>query len=157
MNAIEDPALSATASAHISADLVLLRADTLRIVVPQHELGPAEYLAEPARPTGEPGQFEVLTSDGVLHRIVALSAHMTPLPEIPHERFVITSFSNLPEFLLAWNEVRILSGRHFVPTELPEVMCAPASPFRQFVEIDGALAFCCSAETLLVHAMGTQV
>lgn len=140
-----------------AAGWMLLRADTLRLLLPVEEVGPAEQLGEMPLPTGEPGLFEVpgdATTGGAMRFAAALSAHMQPVADMPSDRFIVTPFPAQPGVVLAWNEARLLPTAAVRLQSLPEAMCAPESPLAQFAEIEGEVVFTASAERLLGYAFG---
>lgn len=143
-----------------AAGWMLLRADTLRLLLPIEEVGAAEHLGQVPQPTGQPGLFEApgdASTDGVPRFAAALSERMQPLADMPAGRFIVTPFPAQPGVVLAWDEARLLRAEAVQLQPLPEVMCAPESPLRQFAEIDGEVAFAASADQLLGYAFAGAV
>jgi hypothetical protein len=122
----------------LQGDHVLLRADSLRLLVPREDVGAADHLESAGH------------SEGLL---LALSERMTPLPSPPPGRFVVTAFASRPGVQLLWDEVRMLIDPALAVEELPVAMRAPDSPLTRYVQLDGEPIFCCNAEQLLGHAL----
>ena len=118
-------------------NFVLLRAGTLRIVVPQAQVGGASYLDE--RP--DPLQFAALSDD------------MTLLPECPAERFIAAPFSGDNDGVMwCWDELRVLIDTELHPIAVPESIRTSGTPVDGYVEIDGEPAFVCDAARLCAYA-----
>lgn len=133
---------------------MLLRADTLRLLLPLDEVGAAEHLDVTPQPSGQPGLFELVADDaeGTPRFVAALSARLRPLPDMPGGRFVVTPFPAQPGVVLAWDEARWLRADAVALQPLPAAMCAPESPLTHYAEIEGLPAFACTAERVLAHA-----
>lgn len=131
---------------------VLLRADTLRLLLPQQEVGAAEYIEHDPRPTATPGLFEYGAGDG-LRRIVALSGQMRSLSTFPGGRFVLTRLlAGEGELSFAWSEVRVLIDAEFEPHPLPAALRAQGAPIDAYVEHDGEVLLCSTASAVLAYA-----
>lgn len=141
--------------ATLRGNYVLLRADTLRLLLPQHEVGAADYLE---------GTLEDAEMTGLLQyadhqeqrRFAALSARMTLLPACPADRFVVTSLGAADDLGWCWDEVKILIDVELHPQLLPTVLIAPNTPVDRFVEHDGEIAFLCSAQRVLTYALAPR-
>ncbi len=139
--------------ATLRGDYVLLTADTLHLLLPRHEVGAAEYLEARLDAGEEPG---LLRSQGGGTRVfAALSAEMTLLPHCPPERFLVATLGERGDDLgWCWNELKILIGVELRPQPLPPVLLAPETPVSQYVEVDGKLAYLCSADRVRSFALG---
>lgn len=141
----------------LHGNYVLLRADTLRLLLPQHEVGALEYLESVPTPGDAPGLF-LPTSKGEMqdHRFVALSAQMNLLTSFPVERFVYTTLGNAQDDLLGWcwDEVQVLPELEVSPQTLPAVLRAPQTPVVRFVQYDDEIVFLCNARQLRSYALG---
>jgi len=134
------------------SNFVLLRADTLRLLLPQEDVGAAEYIEHEPAPTLTPGLFEYGTGGG-LRRIVALSEQMHTLPAFPRGRFVLTRLmAGENELSFAWNEVRVLIDAEIAPHPLPAAMRVPGAPIDAYVEHDGEVLLCSTATGVLAYA-----
>jgi hypothetical protein len=138
----------------LRGNFVLLKADGLHLLLPQQDVGAAEYLDTAPRDSGQPGLFELDSSepDGATRFVAGLSANMDLLPEYPQGRFLLTSFEAQGGMLMCWNEVKVLIDTELQPRSLPAGVLPPDAPVREYVEIGDELAFVCSAERLLEHA-----
>jgi len=122
-------------------NFVLLRADQLRLVVPQADVGAASYIE---------------MGDGT--QCVSLSDTMKLLPGRPAERFIAAEFSG--EFAgtaWCWDELRVLIDVQLEPIAVPKALRAGDSPVQAYVEIDGELAYVCTAESICRYALAEQV
>ncbi|MCM2252773.1 MAG: hypothetical protein NDJ19_10485 [Ramlibacter sp.] len=138
---------------NLSGNFVLLRADSLRLLLPQQDVGAAQYLEHAPRPAGEPGLYEVGQGDD-LRPVIALSREMKPLARFPADRFVLASLHAAGSTLsFAWNEVQVLIGATLERRELPAVMRAPGAPVDAYVEHDGHVVLCATAERVISYAM----
>jgi len=136
------------------ASFVLLRADTLRLVLPQQDVGLAEYMESQPLPTAEPGLFEYAVGDA--GRIVAaLSPALRPLEVFPSGRFVLTTLrADGAELCLAWEEVRVLIDAPLQPQPLPPALRTRGGPIEGYAEHAGQLLLCTTARRLLAYAVG---
>jgi hypothetical protein len=139
---------------HSRGNFVLLRADSLRLLLPAHEVGAAEYIDHELRPAGEPGFFEYGDA-GDARRVVALSARMRPLQVFPEDRFVLASLNTGERPLaFAWNEVQVLIDADFERHPLPAAMQVPGAPVQAYVERDGELVLCATAPGVISYVKG---
>ena len=144
----------------IDGDFVLLRSGPLQLLLPQVDVGAAGHLARPPRDAGQPGLFEINAGDDAgdgdqAGFVIALSPHMTPMPEFPDDRFLLTSFSGHEGVLVCWDEARVLSRVSLQPRPLPTAMLAAGAPVDAYVEFGEQIAFLCTGERLLAHAFAS--
>lgn len=124
----------------LNGNFVMLRADTLRLIVPQQDVGAAGHVEAKARP-GD--------------RVVALSATMEPLADLPSDRFVLTRLhagDPALDLAFAWNEVRVLIDAQLRWHPLPAAMLRPGATFEGYVEEDGEVLLCTSAAHVVAAA-----
>ena len=127
---------------------VFLRADGLRLIVPQGEIGDIEHLDSVPQPGGAPGLLSVPGQDEVC--FLALSEGGTLLDACPEDRFVSTRITS-PEGVetqWCWTEARVLLD--FAPEfhDIPAILLNAASPIRQYVLMEEQPVYVCSARTL---------
>ncbi len=135
---------------------VLLIADTLHLLLPQHEVGAAEFLEGVLEASNEPGLLQ-LAGDDSQRRYAALSKQMTLLPHCPPERFLVTPLGDGNDDLgWCWDELHILIDVDLQPHPLPKVLIAPDTPVDQCVEFDGKLAYLCNAQQVKSFALGSR-
>lgn len=135
---------------------VLLTADTLHLLLPQHEVGDAEFLEGALEPSNEPGLLK-LEGDDSPRRYAALSRQMTLLPHCPPERFLVAPLGDGNDNMgWCWDELQILINVDLQPLPLPKVLIAPNTPVTQYVEFEGRLAYLCSAHQLRTFALASQ-
>jgi hypothetical protein len=139
-------------------NFVLLKADSLSLLLPQQEVGAAIYLEGQPRDSGQSGVFELdpAVEGGATRFVAALSGKMELLPSFPEGRFLMTSFDAQGGMLMCWNEVKVLIDVELQPKPLPAAMLPEGAPLREYVEFGDELAFCCSAEGLLEHAFAAR-
>ncbi len=136
-------------------NFVLLRADALWLLFPQHEVGAVEYLdAPPAASFGQPG-LHLDRRAGGPRQLVALSSRMTPLDAFPGDRRLVTAMIGTP-ILWCWSEIKVLIDASLQPRAIPRVLHAPQMPVHAFVEHDAGLAFVCGAQALCDLAVGRE-
>ncbi|HSV52352.1 MAG TPA: hypothetical protein VLJ57_09565 [Burkholderiaceae bacterium] len=136
-----------------SGNYILLRADTLRLLLPQHEVGAAEYLEAVPGPGETPGLLRHRDAPGE-RQFAALSAQMTLLPLCPADRFVVTALGEHGNDLAwCWNDVQVLIDVQLQPRPIPAALLAPNTPVDQYVEHAGEIAFLCSARRLREFAL----
>ena len=151
--------LEADSNPALRGNYVLLRADSLRLLLPQHEVGAAEYLAG-ALEVSEVAGLHRYALDANMpesvaeRRFAALSMHMKLLPSNPGDRFVITPLGEGNGDLgWCWNEVKVLIDVELRPQPVAAVLIGPHTPVDRFVEHDGEIAYLLSAERLLAYAL----
>lgn len=133
---------------------VMLRAGSLRLLLPQRDVGPARTLEAQPRAGARPGWF--IDGDpgapGGEQTVAALSPRLERLPSFPSGRFVLVQFAHDPAHVwYAWDEVRVLIDVNLAAHELPPVMRRPGAPVEGFVALGEALAFLSRGEALLSH------
>jgi len=142
----------------LRGNFVLLRADTLRLLFPQNEIGAAEYLGSSLVAAEGYGILSDPTGEGS-RRFAALSAQMTLLPACPADRFVVTPLSGDGadhELGWCWNEVRVLIDVELQPQRLPAVLLDPDTPVDHYVSYGGEIAYMCSARRLSAYALAKR-
>lgn len=138
-------------------DFVLLRADTLRLLLPQHEVAATGYIDHAPLATGEPGRFALPEGGGAPQDLWALSPQLRPLERFPADRFLYTRLAGAGAAVaLAWNEVRVLIGAELALHALPAVMRGAGDLVDAYVELDGELAFCTTARRVRPQAWTPQ-
>ena len=139
-------------SGPIRGNYVLLRADGLRLVLPQRDIRSTDYMmSRPVRMDGENGLLHVPGStDAAVY--VAVSAGMQLLEECPADRFISTVLQGLD---VHWclSDVRVLLNAELHPLPLPVSLIAPGTPVREVVAVGGEWAYMCSAEILQQFAL----
>ena len=144
--------------ASLRGNFVLLRADTLRLLFPQNEVGVVEYLGSTLVAAEGFGILSDHTGEGG-RRFAALSAQMTLLPACPADRFVVTPMSGDGadhELGWCWNEVRVLIDVKLQPQRLPAVLLDPDTPVDHYVSYGGEIAYMCSALRLSTYALAQR-
>ena len=143
----------ATDGARLRGNYVMLRADKLRLLLPQGDIGAAEYVDSTPQPSGEAGLF--LQGEGESARpVVALSSEMRTLADFPADRFLLTRLGGESAGLsFAWNEVRVLIEPGLAMHALPSAMQTADAPIDAYVELDGELALCTSAAKVLARTV----
>lgn len=135
---------------------VLLTADTLHLLLPQDEVGAAEYLEGELEACEEPGLLRLRGTESP-RRFAALSTQMTLLPQCPPGRFLITPLGDGTDNLgWCWNELKILIDAKLPIHPIPAVLLTPATPVDRYVEVEGKFAYLCSARQLKSFALGTR-
>ena len=136
----------------IRGNYVLLRADGLRLVLPQRDIRSTDYMmSRPVRMDGENGLLHVPGStDAAVY--VAVSAGMQLLEECPADRFISTVLQGL-DVHWCWSDVRVLLNAELLPLPLPVSLIAPGTPVREVVAVGGEWAYMCSAEILQQFAL----
>lgn len=138
----------------IRGDFVLLRADGLRLLLPQREVMSTEYRDHAPAATAQAGVFALEDAHGTPHPVAALSDRMELMDRFPQDRFLLTRFAGagLPT-ALAWNDVRVLIDTELELHALPAVMQDGAGLVDAYVEIDHELAFCTTAQRMFPEAL----
>ncbi len=142
----------ALSSDTVRGNYVLLAADTLQLLLPQHDVGAAEYLSGTPGPSHQLGVFRGAAG----RRYAALSAEMRLLAQYPAGRFLATPIGRQDDVLWCWNELRVMIDVELEIRALPPVLCAPDTPVRQYAEIDGKLAYLCTEEHLRILALVSE-
>ena len=137
----------------LHGDFVLLRSGRLRLLLPQAEVGAAEYLDPRPLPSERPGLL--LAGDRC---VAALSEQMTLLPECPPARFIVAALGDGAERIgWCWDELRVLIGVDLTAIALPPMLVGAHTPVDRYAEHDGELAYLCSAERLAGFALASGV
>lgn len=135
---------------------VLLTADTLHLLLPQHEVGAAEYLEGELEASEEPGLLMRRGAESH-RRFAALSTQLTLLPHCPPGRFLVTPLGEESDDLgWCWDELKILIDVELQIQPLPAVLLTPSAPVDRYVEFEGKLAYLCSAQQLKSFALAPR-
>jgi hypothetical protein len=155
MNTI--PLLNGAESARMRGNFVLLRADSLRLLLPQQDMSSTEYIDSTPLATTEECIFSYAESGGTPRKVMALSAQMQPLATFPGDRFLLTQLADEQHTLsFAWNEMRVLIDAELEQHALPAVMQGSGALIDSYIELDGELVFCMSAQRLVSQAVSSQ-
>jgi len=147
------PAKRAT-TMKMRGDFVLLRAEGLRLLLPQREVMSTEYRDHAPAATAQAGIFALEDAHGTPQPVAALSDRMALMDRFPQDRFVLTRFAGPGQATaLAWNDVRVLIDTELEFHALPAVMQDGAGLVDAYVEIDHELAFCTTAQRMLPEAL----
>jgi hypothetical protein len=135
-------------------DFVLLRADSLRLLIPQRDVSSTEYIDQAPVASAEPGVFVLGDQPGGAQAVLALSAQMDLLGTFPPDRFLLTRFTGSHQgTALAWTEVRVLIDTELEFHAMPAVMQGKGALIDAYVEIDRELAFCTTAQRMLPETL----
>jgi hypothetical protein len=141
----------------LQGNFVVLRADKLRLLLPQADVGTASHLDAQPQATDLPGLFERMSGDGG-SALIALSHDMLPLDAYPADRFLITAIETpMGEIGFGWSEVSVLIDARLQAKPVPQVLLDPHTPVNEFVELDGEVVFCSDRERLAAHVFADQV
>jgi hypothetical protein len=143
-----------TRTRRIRGDYVLLRADSLHLLVPQRDVLLTEYREQMPQATSGAGIFTMADASGTEQPVAALSSQMTLLEQFPEDRLLLTRFAGAGRrAALAWSEVRVLIDTELELHALPDIMRNDAGPIEAYVELDRELAFCTTAQRLFPGAL----
>lgn len=132
---------------------LLLRAGRLRLLVPQADVGAAEFLECEPQAGAQAGVFEV-TIAGEGQQVVFPSEKLRPLHSVPARRYVLTQLlaAEVANMWFAWDEVRVLVLADLDAHNLPRAVCeGGALPARRYVELAGELALCSTAADVVTY------
>ncbi len=133
-------------------DYVLLTADTLRLLLPKQDVGAAEFRAGMLEASEAPGLLKLRGTES-LRRFAVLSGQMRLLPHCPDDRRLMTSVGNGGDDVAwCWNALRELPDVELPLYPIPKVLFAANAPVEAYVEVDGELAYLCSAHRLRAFA-----
>lgn len=146
------PAPSVPTKTTYSGNHVLVRADNLRLLLPQQDVVSTDYLQ--GKPELMDEQTNLLhvpdATDGAVY--VAMDEDMRLMPQAPEERFVTTSLQGI-EVRWCWSEVRVILGEDIDAWSLPPVLLSPYTPVREIAAVGSEWVYICSAETLQHHVL----
>ncbi len=152
------PVAAHTAQAGRTArgNYVLLRADTLRLLLPQSDIQSTNYMQTRPEPIdGESGLLHMPGSDdGAVY--VALSSDMRLLDACPSDRFVSTRLQGDVDVQWCWSEVRVLMDTQLSYEAVPPVLLAPHTPVHEMAAVGDEWAYLCSAEVLQQFALSQE-
>lgn len=131
---------------------VLLRAGTLRLLLPQQDVGEVEHLNAELCASDEPSQLKLRNSES-MRKFIVPSEHLEPLPQRPSSRFIVTQIGT-DDLGWCWDELRILLAPTLEVQSLPNILRAEETPFSEYVELDGNLAYLCTASQLRAATLG---
>ena len=140
----------------VRGNYVLLRADTLRLLLPQSDIQSTDYMQTRPEPIdGESGLLHMPNSDdGAVY--VALSSDMRLLGACPSDRFVSTRLQGDVDVQWCWSEVRVLMDAQLSCEAVPPVLLAPHTPVHEMVAVGDDWAYLCSADVLQQFALSQE-
>jgi hypothetical protein len=135
-------------------DYVLLRADGLRLLLPQRDVVATEYREQAPRPGTQAGLFMLPQGLGGDQDVVALSQDLTRLEHFPEDRHLLTRLAAAGRRLaLAWSEVRVLIDTELEFHALAAILRSAEGVIDAYVEIDDEPAFCTTAQRMLAQVL----
>ena len=140
----------------VRGNYVLLRADALRLLLPQTDIQSTNYMQTRPEPIdGESGLLHMPGSDdGAVY--VALSSDMRLLDACPSDRFVSTRLQGDVDVQWCWSEVRVLMDTQLSYEAVPPVLLAPHTPVHEMAAVGDEWAYLCSAEVLQQFALSQE-
>lgn len=148
------PKMAGGDSSVIRGNFVVLRADSLRLLLPQADVRSTEYIEGAPCASAVGGVFTPVDDADSTQTVFALSEEMVPLAEFPAGRFLRTKLATeAEEVSFAWDEVRVLIDAEFEQRPLPSVMRVSDALVDSYVDLDGDLVFCMSADRLISRAV----
>ena len=140
----------------VRGNYVLLRADALRLLLPQTDIQSTNYMQTRPEPIdGERGLLHMPGSDdGAVY--VALSSDMRLLGTCPSDRFVSTRLQGDVDVQWCWSEVRVLMDAQLSCETVPPVLLAPHTPVREMAAVGDEWAYLSSAEVLQQFALSQE-
>lgn len=138
-------------------NFVLLRADNIRLLFPESQIGVPEYLQDNLSVVdGADGMgLFCVNNEKNGHVYMALSDQIQILKEPPVNRSVVTPIRSAEggEVRWCWSEVKNISQHSVYLQTLAPAMLVSDTLVSHFAEVDGNLAFLCDAGQLLHHAL----
>lgn len=140
-------------STALRGNFVMLRADSLHLLLPQHEVESAGLLEHELQPTATPGVFEYGAAVES-RRVLAPSAQLRPLEVFPNDRFVLTRLAGHAMYF-AWNEVKVLIDTALEIHPLPTVMQRRDGVIAGYVSLGEVLAYRADADRVVSFMCAT--
>ncbi len=137
---------------------MLLRSGALRLLMPQTDVGAAEYRECEPTATNQPGVFEVVVG-GTPRPVIYPSERLRPLERVESPRFVLTQLqaAGAQDLWFAWDEVRVFINPGFATVELPAAMRgSDAMPFARYVELQDDVLLCTDAQKVVAYLCAGQ-
>lgn len=140
-------------SERLQGDYVLLRADSLRLLVPQSNLTNIIHLQDrltvAEQCIKDPKQLLIQQSDQE-QQLLALSEDLTLLSAVPKNRFVMTQHTQTATIHWCWTEVQLFNHLDMKCEQLPPIVRTDITPIDAIVTLaDGKQAFVCQFDNLL--------
>ena len=144
---VAPPLPKGAATEAVRGNFIVLRADKLRLVLPQQDVVSTDYMAErPVLIEGETGLLQMpQDTDAAVY--VAVSSELKLLDVCPDDRFVSTQLQGV-DVRWCWSEVRVLIQAELHPEPLPATLLSPGTPVREIVAIEDESAYMCSSAQL---------
>ncbi|MDO5675003.1 MAG: hypothetical protein Q4G66_08825 [bacterium] len=127
---------------------IYLRADNLRLLVPQEDMGEVEHLNIQPVASGTPGLLA--SPDDSESCFIALSDSMRLMDYCPDGRYVTTKLPPVEgmEIRCCWTEVHILIDYQPHWQDVPEILLLADSPLRHFAIMNDQPVFLCAGQAL---------
>jgi hypothetical protein len=149
-------ALRGATSSSMRGNFVLLRADSLRLLLPQQDVISTEYIESAPSTTSEPGVFTHAEDAGMQRKVLAFSGEMHAMTTFPSDRILLTQLADdQHDISFAWNEVRVLIDTELERHVLPAVTQGRTAMVDSYLDLDGELVFVSSAQQLIFHAINS--
>lgn len=139
------------------SNYALLRADNLRLLIPQIDIGTAEHLGARPEASGMPGFLAVPGKEDAC--FIVLADTLEFLEGCPEDRYMTTKFKTDDgmETYWCWSEVRVLMDYAPQLYDIPEVLLHSGSPLRHYTVMDDEPVFLCSAQVLQNLVLGAGI
>ncbi|MGE4243558.1 hypothetical protein [Ramlibacter sp.] len=137
----------------LSGHHVLMRAGTLRLLLPQASVGAAEYRESEPNPTAHPRIFEMPAGEG-LRNVIFPSSRLRALDRVDSPRFVLTQLrvTGADDLWFAWDEVRVFINAAFEAHDLPPALLGSEElPATRYCELDDELVLCADASAVVAY------
>lgn len=149
----------------LQGDYVLLRSDSLRLLISRLSLSSIAHLqdhssfsghciTEPQHLLQRPADEDRIQSMTEAHTFVALSDDLTLLQSVPQNRFVMTLHPQTAGIQWCWNEVQLFNNLDTTCAYLPSMIQTAITPMHAMLTLaDGNQAFVCEFDKLLHYLM----
>ncbi len=147
---ISTPSISTSASHSsrtIRGDHVLLRAGSLRLLLPQEEVGAAVHVEQHGKDAASRSNVG----------FISLDEELRPLPMLPADRFLAVTIGNHEDVAWCWDGIELLPNVEIQARELPTALRAPYTPVDAFAVVKGEIVFLCNSERLRRYALNESI
>ena len=148
------PNATPLSNAPLRGNFMLLRADTLRLVLPQADILSTEHFDAKGNAEEHDG-FVLLPHGRGSLRVGALSDRMALSKPFPRERFMVTVLAG-EEVAWAWSDVKVLADARLEPLALPPALLLPDAPVDACIEDEDGIAFLCTGRRLASFALARR-
>ncbi len=144
----------------IEGNFALFTIDDTKIMLPQSDVGRAEYFSSDTQWSPHKTKKGMFVSDNVKDCLFVFLSHDLRLESsVPSHRFIGLSLKEKQQeqdqqLIWVWSSAQILMNKQFQLIPLPDFVCKEQSPVLGYVVYNNHIVYYCDTKQLIEHSLG---